>query len=152
MIHSTGFFRMKAKNIRESCQQILKKHDGKLPQSLSEMVSLPGVGRKTANVVLGNAFGIVSGVVVDTHVKRLSLRLGWTRSPNVLFIERELMEKVSKKDWILLSHLLIHHGRGLCKARVPQCHKCFLQKLCPHGKTQIKKILSTPGRKAVSGA
>ena len=152
MIHSTGFFRMKAKNIRESCQQILKKYDGKLPQSLSEMVSLPGVGRKTANVVLGNAFGIVSGVVVDTHVKRLSLRLGWTRSPNVLFIERELMKKVSKKDWILLSHLLIHHGRGLCKARVPQCHKCFLQKLCPHGKTQIKKILSTPGRKAVSGA
>lgn len=130
-IQSTGFYKNKAKNIKETCRIILDKHKGEVPQTLDELIQLKGVGRKTANVVLGNAFEISSGVVVDTHVMRLSQRLGWVQSKDPVKIERVLMELVPKEDWILLSHLLIQHGRTVCKARSPLCTKCFLSNDCP---------------------
>lgn len=130
-IHSTGFFKNKAKNIKASCQKILSQHKGIVPSSMEELIQLPGVGRKTANVVLGNAFSICSGVVVDTHVRRLSRRLGWTENQNPEKIERDLMKKVPKKKWIQFSHWLIQHGRNVCKSRKPSCSVCFLEAECP---------------------
>jgi endonuclease-3 len=130
-IQSTGFFRNKAKNIREACQALLEKHDGKVPQDMESLVQLPGVGRKTANVVLGTAFGIAVGVVVDTHVARIARRLGLTREKDPVKIERDLMEQFDRKAWIALSHQLIHHGRRLCMARNPKCAECPLNKICP---------------------
>ncbi|MCB0410904.1 MAG: endonuclease III [Bdellovibrionales bacterium] len=131
LVRPTGFFRSKAKNILLAGQKIQAEYRGKIPQTLEELVLLPGVGRKTANVVLGNAFGIASGVVVDTHVRRLSYRLGLTKSQNPEIIERELVELVPKKHWVMFSHWLITHGRRVCKARKPQCDVCFLFELCP---------------------
>jgi endonuclease III len=131
IIHSTGFYRAKAKNIKSAAISIVEKHGGKVPQDMESLVDLAGVGRKTANVVLGNAFNITSGIVVDTHVTRLAQRFFWTRSENAVVIERELEEIIPKEDWILLSHLLIAHGRGVCKARKPQCENCFLFEQCP---------------------
>lgn len=131
IIHSTGFYKNKAKNLVSCAQDLVSKHQGQVPQDLEQLTELAGVGRKTANVVLGNAFGITSGVVVDTHVSRLSQRLGWSKQTDPLKIEKDLCKFVEKKDWILISHLLIEHGRGPCKARTAQCNTCFLFDLCP---------------------
>lgn len=130
IIKSTGFFRNKATSLVGMAKAVVEEHDGKLPTNIDEMVHLPGVGRKTANVVLGTAFGIPTGVVVDTHVKRITNLLGLVDSKNPDIIERELMEIVPKKDWIDFSHRLIHHGRKICVARRPNCPECPLLKDC----------------------
>jgi endonuclease-3 len=130
-IQSTGFFRNKAKNIQGCCQKLVAEHDGQVPQTLHELVGLPGVGRKTANVVLGTAFGIPSGVVVDTHVGRISQRLGLTTADDAVKIENDLMAQLPKKEWIAFSHRLIQHGRKVCTARRAKCDECHLAKYCP---------------------
>lgn len=130
-IHSTGFFRNKAKNIRGASRRLIEHYDGKVPQSMEEILTLPGVARKTANVVLGNAFGIASGVVVDTHVSRLSQRLGLTREKTPEKIERDLEKLVAKRNWIMFPHWMIFHGRRVCHARKPKCGECVLADQCP---------------------
>lgn len=130
-IRSTGFFRNKAKSIKNSSQTIVEIFRGKVPDKMEELVKLPGVGRKTATVILGTAFGKAEGVTVDTHVARLSRRLGFTHEKTPEKIEKDLMVLIPKKDWIIFSHLLIDHGRSVCKARKPECERCFLVKLCP---------------------
>lgn len=130
-IHSTGFFRNKAKNIQGACQKIIEIYGGEIPRSMDELLTLNGVARKTANVVLGNAFGIASGVVVDTHVSRLSQRLGLTENTAAEKIEKDLSELVLKKDWIMFPHWLISHGRKICQARKPKCAECVLKDVCP---------------------
>ena len=130
-IHSTGFFRNKAKAIRGACRMILDEHDGRVPKTLEELIALPCVARKTANVVLGNAYGIASGVVVDTHVSRVSQRLRLTMHEQPEKIERDLIELVPRADWIIFPHLLIAHGRAVCKARTPLCAECPVEPLCP---------------------
>jgi len=131
LIRSTGFFRNKAANLIGMAKGVVEKHNGEIPASLEDLVQLPGVGRKTANVVLGTAMGIASGVVVDTHVTRLSNLLGWTTSRNAERIEQDLMALFPKREWIGLSHRLIHHGRQICIARRPKCHECPLLPHCP---------------------
>jgi endonuclease-3 len=131
MIQSTGFFRNKAKNIKGCCQQLVAHYDGRVPRELDRLVGLPGVGRKTANVVLGTAYGIASGVVVDTHVRRLTQRLGLTRQTDPVKIEQDLMQRLNRRHWIMFSHRLIHHGRRICKARKPLCDACCLRRWCP---------------------
>ena len=131
IIKSTGFFRNKATSLIGMAKAVMEKYDGELPRTLDELVHLPGVGRKTANVLLGVAFGIATGVVVDTHVKRLSNLLRLTTSTNPEQIERDLMEKVPQEEWIDFSHRLIHHGRRICIARRPKCQECPLLPLCP---------------------
>jgi endonuclease III len=143
-IHSTGFFRNKTKSIQGACKKMLEEHGGQVPNDLEKLLALPGVARKTANVVLGNAFGVASGVVVDTHVARLSYLLGLTREKQPEKIERDLMELVPKKDWIDFSHLLIFHGRRVCKARRPECERCVIEPLCP------SSLLKTPAKKGLS--
>jgi len=130
-VRTTGFFRNKAKNIQAGCRKLVELHGGRVPRSMEELTRLDGVGRKTANVVLGNAFGINAGVVVDTHVARLSQRLGLTREKTPEKIERDLMALVPQKQWTLFSHWLIWHGRRRCAARRPDCANCEIQKLCP---------------------
>jgi endonuclease-3 len=130
-IRTTGFFRNKAKNIKACCAALVAKHGGEVPRTMEELTALGGVGRKTANVVLGNAFGINVGVVVDTHVTRLAHRLGLTRQTDAEKIERELMPLVSREQWTLFSHWLIWHGRRRCAARKPDCAGCEIAKLCP---------------------
>jgi endonuclease-3 len=131
LIQSTGFFRNKAKNIHECCVKLVEEHGGEVPAELDKLVQLPGVGRKTANVVLGTAFGIASGVVVDTHVTRLSQRLGLTVHEDAVKIERDLIPLLPKREWIDFSHRLIWHGRRICKARKPLCVQCVLNQVCP---------------------
>jgi endonuclease III len=130
-IRSTGFYRNKAKAIQGACKIIGELHDGRVPDRVEDLLALPGVARKTANVVLGNAFGITSGVVVDTHVARLSGRLGLTENSQPEKIERDLMGLVPRKEWIDFSHLLIYHGRKVCKARKPLCDACVIERDCP---------------------
>jgi endonuclease-3 len=130
-IHSTGFFRNKAKNIQGACQKIVENFSGEIPQTMDELLSLNGVARKTANVVLGNAFNIPSGVVVDTHVSRLSQRLGLTENTVPEKIENDLQELVPQKNWIMFPHWLISHGRRICQARKPKCDECVLIDICP---------------------
>lgn len=130
-IRSTGFYRNKAKNIRTACQRILTEYSGEVPRTMEGLLSLAGVARKTANVVLGNAFGIIEGFVVDTHISRLSRRLGWTVSEDPVKIEQDLMRSIPQKDWLDLSHLLIFHGRAICQARKPLCGACTIAHLCP---------------------
>jgi endonuclease-3 len=130
-IRSTGFYRNKAKAIQGACKIISEQHDGRVPDRLEALLELPGVARKTANVVLGNAYGITSGVVVDTHVGRLSRRLGLTESNQPEKVERDLMELVPSNEWIDFSHLLIYHGRKVCKARKPLCDECVVELYCP---------------------
>ena len=130
-IHSTGFFRNKAKNIKAACERITEVYGGEVPRTMEELLTLGGVARKTANVVLGNAFGIPSGVVVDTHVARLSERLGLTEQKDPKKIEVDLLELVPKKHWIMFPHWLIFHGRRICIARKPKCRECILADLCP---------------------
>jgi endonuclease III len=130
-IHSTGFFRNKAKNIQAACARIEDHFNGEVPQTMDELLTLGGVARKTANVVLGNAFGIASGVVVDTHVARLSQRLGLTVHTDPIKIENDLAELVPKRNWVLFPHLMIWHGRQICIARKPRCGECVLNDICP---------------------
>jgi endonuclease III len=130
-IRSAGFFRNKAKNIKACCAALVEKFGGQVPRTMDELHALAGVGRKTANVVLGNSFGINAGVVVDTHVTRLSQRLGLTKGTGAEKIERELMKLVPQNDWTLFSHWLIWHGRRRCEARRPDCANCEIQELCP---------------------
>jgi endonuclease-3 len=137
-IHSTGFFRSKAKALRSMAAALIEKHSGKVPQTMEELTALSGVGRKTANVVLGNAFGQNVGVVVDTHVTRLSWRLGLTNHKDAVKIEQDLMPLVPQEDWTLFSHLLIHHGRAVCQARNPQCEPCPLRPHCPSAQVFIR--------------
>lgn len=131
VIRSTGFFRAKAKNIRGCCEALVERHGGEVPRTLEELVRLPGVGRKTANVVLGSGFGLPSGVVVDTHVGRISRRLGLTRHADAVRAERDLIAVIPKSHWIAFSHRLIEHGRTVCTARRPRCEGCPLADLCP---------------------
>jgi endonuclease-3 len=140
MIHSTGFFRNKAKNIKGACQALHAEFKGKVPQTMDELLGLPGVARKTANVVLGTAYGIPSGVVVDTHVFRLSHRLGLTRANTPEKVEQDLMRLVPQDEWINFSHRLIHHGRRICMARNPQCSRCVLSELCPKIGLAVRKV------------
>jgi len=130
-VKSTGFFRNKAKNIKACCQELVDEHGGRVPKDLESLVALPGVGRKTANVVLGTAYGIASGVVVDTHVSRISQRLGLTEKKDAVKIEYDLIAQLPKKQWIDFSHRMIHHGRAICDARKPNCDACSMNKFCP---------------------
>jgi endonuclease III len=136
MIQSTGFFRNKAKNIKECCKIIVSEYDGQVPGTLDELVQLPGIGRKTANVVLGDAFG-VPGITVDTHVLRLSRRLGLTKHTNPEKVERDLMKLIPQAEWTIFSHRLIFHGRQVCFARKPNCEACKMNSFCP--KIGVKK-------------
>ncbi len=131
LVRTTGFFRNKAKSIKGAAMAIVEDHGGHVPDTMEDLLKLPGVARKTANVVLGNAFGKNIGVVVDTHVGRLSVRLGWTVQTDPKKVERDLMAVFPKKNWTMLSHLLIYLGRGPCKARNPKCEDCALLKSCP---------------------
>lgn len=131
IIRSTGFFRNKAKSLIGMAQAVVADHEGEVPATMDALVALPGVGRKTANVVLGNAFAINEGIVVDTHVARLSGRLGLTRHADPVRIEQDLMALTPQDDWALFSHLLIFHGRRICIARKPKCGECVLAELCP---------------------
>jgi len=130
-IRTTGFFRNKAKNIQACCQALVEKHSGEVPRSMEELYALDGVGRKTANVVLGNAFSINVGIVVDTHVTRLANRLGLTKQTDAVKIEQDLMKLVPQEQWTWFSHWLIWHGRRRCDARKPDCGNCEIVNLCP---------------------
>ncbi|HAE38948.1 MAG TPA: endonuclease III [Candidatus Riflebacteria bacterium] len=131
VIHSTGFFRNKAKNIIACARTLIEKYDGEIPQNIDDLTSLPGVGRKTASVILGTSFGKAEGIVVDTHVTRLSNRMGLTEQSDAGRIEKDLMQIIAKKHWIEFSHLLILHGRERCSARKPDCENCEINNLCP---------------------
>ena len=132
IIRTTGFFRNKSKSLKGASQSIVNDHNGSVPDTMDKLLTLPGVARKTANVVLGNAFGKNVGVVVDTHVGRLSQRMGLTKHKDPVKIERDLMPLFPRKSWALLAHLLIHHGRAICTARNPACETCPLAKDCPY--------------------
>jgi len=147
-IQSTGFFRNKAKSIRAAAAVIESDHKGKVPRTMAELNALPGVGRKTANVVLGNAFAVNEGIVVDTHVARLSERLGLTKEKNPEKIERDLMKLISKEHWTDWSHWLIWHGRRRCFARKPDCRNCEVLKLCPSGPKFIRSEIAAPAKKS----
>ena len=143
-IKTTGFFRNKTKSIKTCCQALVERHGGEVPRSMEELITLGGVGRKTANVVLGNAFNINTGVVVDTHVARLSQRLGLTREATAEKIEQNLMRLVPAKEWTLFSHLLIWHGRRRCFARNPNCPQCEIRLLCPRLGVIVKERIKAP--------
>lgn len=130
-IKAITFFRNKAKNIRAACQYLVTHHEGEVPQTMEEMVRLPGVARKTANVVLGNAFQISVGVIVDTHVDRLAHRFGWTQQSNIEKIEQDLMRLLPPAEWLNFSHRTIYHGRAVCNAKKPRCEQCTLAQYCP---------------------
>ncbi len=134
LIRSTGFYRNKAKNIRAACEKLVKEFGGEVPQQMELLVSLPGVARKTANVVLAHGYGIIEGVTVDTHVKRLSQRLGLTTATDPVKIEQDLMKLLPQPEWENWSIRLIYHGRAVCQARKPNCAGCSLAHLCPEGK------------------
>jgi endonuclease-3 len=146
-IQSTGFYRNKARNIKACCQSLMERHGGRVPGTMEELVPLAGVGRKTANVVLGNAFG-VPGITVDTHVGRLSRRLGLTTETDPEKVERDLMGQVPRKDWTAFSHRLILHGRQVCHARKPNCAACTLARVCP--KVGVAAF-SPPGSRRAAG-
>jgi endonuclease-3 len=131
LVKTTGFFRNKARNIKDCAATLVEKHNGEVPKDLDALTKLAGVGRKTANVVLGTCFGFPSGVVVDTHVARLSKRLGLTAAEDPVKIESDLMALLPKKEWIDFSHRLIHHGRRICNARKPMCEECGMKDFCP---------------------
>ncbi len=139
-IKTTGFFRNKTKSIQGACKVLIEEFGGEVPRTMEELLRVPGAARKTSNVVLGVAYGIAEGVVVDTHVSRLSQRLKLTRQKDPVKIEKDLMELVPKKDWIIFSHLLIFHGRRVCKARRPLCEECAVEKLCPSSMLKTGKI------------
>lgn len=130
-IQSTGFYHNKAKSIQGCCQALLEMYDGEVPQDIEKLIELPGIGRKTANVVLGTAYGITSGIVVDTHVTRVSQRLGLTHEKDPEKIEKDLIKQFPRKEWIAISNRMVHHGRYICVARKPKCSSCPLEKICP---------------------
>jgi endonuclease III len=130
-IKQTGFFRMKARAIQGSARRILDVYGGKVPDTMAEILTLPGVARKTANVVLGNAYGVVQGIAVDTHVGRLARRLGLTKEKDPVKVERDLMQLIPRSKWLQVTYLLIEHGRKVCKAPVPRCEECVLSDICP---------------------
>lgn len=136
-IRTTGFFRNKAKSIQACCRKLVERHGGQVPASMESLQELDGVGRKTANVVLGNAFAINEGIVVDTHVARLASRLGLTRQTDAVKIEQDLIKLVPREQWALFSHLLIWHGRRRCQARTPDCPHCEIRQLCPTGQQNV---------------
>lgn len=140
IIRSTGFYRVKAKNIINCCKTIIEKYNGKIPDTMESLVQLPGVGRKTANVILHGAFNKVEGVVVDTHVKRLSDRLGLSRQTDPEKIEQDLMTLIPKRDWILTGNLFIQHGRNICQARKPKCPDCPINGLCPSAESYMQSF------------
>jgi len=142
LVRSTGFYHNKAKNIKEACRIIAEKHKGQAPRTMEEMLELPGVARKTANIVLGNSYGVVEGVPVDTHAIRISHLLGWTREKQQEKIERDLMALLPRKDWLKISDLFVHHGRAICIARRPKCEICPVRKYCP--RVGLKKIKMGP--------
>src|SRR2546425_2913604 len=139
-IRTTGFFRNKTKSIQGACKMLVDEFGGKVPQTMEELLKLPGVARKTANVVLGVAFGIGDGIVVDTHVSRLSQRLKLTKQKDPGKIEQDLMTIVPRQDWIIFAHLLIFHGRRVCKARRPLCAECGVEKLCPSSMLKTGRV------------
>ena len=139
-IRTTGFFRNKTRSIQGACKMLVEEFDGKVPKTMEELLQLPGVARKTANVVLGVAYGVAAGIVVDTHVTRVARRLGLTKQADAVKIENDLIALVPKKDWIIFSHLLIFHGRRICKARRPLCEECPLEKLCPSSILKTGKV------------
>jgi endonuclease-3 len=139
LIRSTGFYKSKARSIRGAARAIVRDHAGEVPRTMEQLLELPGVGRKTANVVLGNAFGTPDGVVVDTHVGRLSRRLGWTRQTDPEKVESDLGSKVPKSDWVFVAHALIEHGRARCMARNPRCDACTLNDICPRRGVKAKE-------------
>ena len=139
-IRTTGFFRNKTKSIQGASRMLVEEFDGEVPRTMDELLQLPGVARKTANVVLGVAYGIAAGVVVDTHVSRLSHRLGFTKQKDAVKIEDDLIALVPQKDWIIFAHLLIFHGRQICKARRPLCEECVVEGLCPSSMLKTGKI------------
>lgn len=137
LVHSTGFYKNKALSLKEASKAIMENFSGKVPKTMEELLTLRGVARKTANVVLGSAYGIAAGVVVDTHVKRLAFRLGLSKETDPAKIEQDLMKALPKTDWIWFAHSLVLHGRAVCDARNPLCEKCTLAKICP--KNGVKK-------------
>src|SRR5260370_1216006 len=139
-VRTTGFFRNKTKSIQGACKMLVEEFGSEVPKTMEELLKLPGVARKTANVVLGVAYGIAAGVVVDTHVSRLSQRLALTKQKDAGKIEQDLIELVPRKDWIIFAHLLIFHGRRVCKARRPLCEECVVEKLCPSSILKTGKI------------
>jgi endonuclease III len=139
-IRTTGFFRNKTKSIQGASKMLVEEFNGEVPRTMDELLQLPGVARKTANVVLGVAYGIAAGVVVDTHVSRLSNRLGLTKQKDAVKIENDLIELVPQRDWIIFAHLLIFHGRRICKARRPLCEECVVEKLCPSSMLKTGKV------------
>lgn len=148
LIRSTGFFNAKARSIRGACRAIVEEHGGKVPRTMPELNALPGVGRKTANVVLGNAFGAPDGVVVDTHVGRLARRLGWSRHADPEKVERDLNALLPREEWVFAGHALILHGRRTCSSRSPRCPGCPLEDLCP----KVGVVAKRPaGAKAARG-
>lgn len=146
-IRSTGFYRAKAKNIIACCRALVERHGGELPRSLEELTKLPGVGRKTANVLLGTAWGIPAGIVVDTHVRRLARRMGLTQHTDPDKIERDLMELIPQEEWIAFGHRMIYHGRQVCLARNPRCDQCALNSFCPKIGVQTRKSQATRKRR-----
>lgn len=146
LIRSTGFFNAKAKSIRGACRTIVEVHGGLVPKTMEALHALPGVGRKTANVVLGNAWGDPDGVVVDTHVGRLARRLGWSRQADPVKVENDLNALLPREAWVFASHALILHGRRVCTSRSPRCASCFLADLCP--KAGVVPPSATPSRSA----
>jgi len=130
-IKSTGFYRNKAKNLKKCCQLLVEKYNSKVPKTMEELLELPGVARKTANIVLSNAYGIIAGLAVDTHVRRLAQRLGLTENSDQDKIEKDLMTIVPKEQWARITDLLIFHGRRVCDSRKPKCDVCVLNKICP---------------------
>jgi len=131
MIRSTGFYRSKAKNIRNACQIIVEKFDSKVPRTMNELTSLPGIGRKTANIILSNSYGVIEGIAVDTHVARVSKRLELTNAKEPDKIEQDLMKLIKKESWVSFTYQMIEHGRKICNARKPLCNQCLLKRLCP---------------------
>jgi len=130
-VRATGFYHNKAKNIQGACRMIVEKYGGKVPKSMEEILELPGVARKTANIVLGNAYGVIEGVPVDTHAIRISRLWGFTKHTDPKKIEKDLMEIVPREDWLKISDLFVHHGRAICIARRPRCSVCPVEKICP---------------------
>ena len=147
MVHSTGFYRSKARHIQAASRQIIAEHGGEVPQEMDALLALPGVARKTANVVRAEAFGIATGVVVDTHVRRISQRLGWSGHTDPVKIEQDLIRLIPKRHWLDISHLLIFHGRAICTARKPDCNHCPLARLCPSAATTAQRSSQAPTAK-----
>lgn len=140
LIRPTGFFRNKSRSIRGAAEHLLMHHDGEVPRTTRELVKVPGAGRKTSAVVLGEAYGIAEGIAVDTHCGRLSLRLGVTDTTEPIKAERQLMAVVARKDWINWTHLMIAHGRAVCRSRVPHCSACMLLDICPEGRARLAAV------------